>query len=122
MERCRHVAFPGKLLQPVGIEKQEHGRRLREAIGRRPDVDRQVVADATGVKPRTVTNWTSGETMPTLAQREMLRGLLGDYDADGDAVEVALANSELTEDRRYAVLSVYKRHLREQAEGVARDA
>lgn len=104
------------------MDKHAHGERLKLAIGRRPDVDRQVVADATGVKPRTVTNWTSGETMPTPAQRDALRGLLGDYDVDGDPVEVALANSELTEDRRYAVLSVYKRHLREQVEGMSRDA
>jgi transcriptional regulator with XRE-family HTH domain len=116
------MAFPGKLRQPLGMEKQEHGRRLKEAIGRRADVDRQVVADKAGVKTRTVTNWTSGETMPTPAQRDALRELLGDYDADGDAVEVALANSALTEDRRYAVLSTYKRHLREQSEGLARDA
>lgn len=104
------------------MDKQTHGALLKAAIGRRPDVNRQVVADATGVKARTVTNWTSGETMPSQGQLDALHALLGQYDAEGDSVEVALMNSQLTEDRRYAVLSVYKRHLREQTEGMAQDA
>lgn len=75
---------------------------------------REAVADATGVKPRTVTNWTSGKTMPEPSEREALRRLLPGYDSLGDPVEVALRGSELVEWRQDAELSVYKRNLHEQ--------
>lgn len=76
--------------------------------------DRQVVADATGVEVRTITNWSTGKTMPSGAQRSALRALLGEYDALGDQVEVAVRSSELHEWRQDAVLSFYKRNLHEQ--------
>lgn len=76
--------------------------------------DRQVIADATGVNPRTVTNWTSGATMPSGVEREALRRLLGEYDSQGDPVEVAVRGSELAEWRQDLVLSHYKRNLHEQ--------
>lgn len=82
-------------------------------------LDRQVVADAAGVKPRTVTNWTSGTTMPSATERSALRQLLGDYDNPGDAVEVAVRSSDLHEWRQDAVLSFYKRNLHEQRGEVA---
>lgn len=97
------------------MDKAEHGSRLKAAIaGKR--LGREVVADWVGVKARTVTNWTSGATMPSDRERVMLRNLLGDYDNPGDPVEVAIRSSRLTEDRQYAVLGVYKRQLREQDE------
>lgn len=99
------------------MDKEEHGQRLRAAMARR-GLDRNAVAAVTNRKPRTVTNWTSGETMPSDAEREALRRLLGPYDDPGDAVEVAIRSSDLTEDRRYQLLGVYKRLAREQAEGM----
>ena len=97
------------------MDKVQHGLRLKAAMaGRR--LSREQVADATGVKPRTVTNWTSGATMPDDRDREALRRLLGDYDNPGDPVEVAVRGSELHEWRQDAVLSTYKRHLHEQRE------
>ena len=95
------------------MDKVEHGRRLKAAMGSR-GYDRQVVADATGVNKRTVTNWTSGSTMPSGLEREHLRRLLPGYDSQGDPVEVAVRSSELTEWRKDAVLSFYKRNLHEQ--------
>lgn len=95
------------------MDKQEHGRRLKSAMASRR-YDRQVIADATGVQPRTVTNWTSGATMPSSTERAALRALLGEYDALGDQVEVAVRSSELHEWRQDAVLSFYKRNLHEQ--------
>lgn len=100
------------------MEKDEHGRRLATAMAARR-FERPVVADATGVDVRTVTNWTTGKTLPSLAQRIVLRKLLGEYDAPGDPVEIAIMASELTEDRRYVLVGAYKRMLREQAEGVS---
>lgn len=76
--------------------------------------DRQVIADATGVQLRTVTNWTSGSTMPSAIERNALRQLLGEYDAVGDQVEIAVKSSELHDWRQDAVLSFYKRNLHEQ--------
>lgn len=95
------------------MDKQEHGLRLKAAMASRR-YDRQVIADATGVKPRTVTNWTSGVTMPSPAEVAILRRLLGEYDNPGDPVEVAVRSSALSDWRQDAVLSFYKRNLHEQ--------
>lgn len=86
---------------------------LKAAIGARR-LSRNVVADATNVKPRTVTNWTSGSTMPTEAEKAVLRQLLGPYDDPGDPVEVALRRSELQPWRQSQVIAEYQRHLHEQ--------
>lgn len=101
------------------MDKAEHGPRLKAAMGRLR-LSRQVVADAVGVKERTVTNWTSGQTMPSTGQLEVLRGLLGNYDSDGDPVEVAVGQSRLTDDRKHFVVGTYKRLLREQDEDEGR--
>lgn len=98
------------------MEKAEHGARLRTAMAAAP-MERGVVADAVGVNIRTVTNWTTGKTMPSDRERHLLRQLFPGYDAPGDPVEIAIMNSELTEDRRYALVGTYKRLLREQSEG-----
>ena len=95
------------------MDKREHGLRLKAAMAAK-GLDRLAVADATGVKPRTITNWTSGTTSPDGADRERLRRILGPYDSPGDAVETAVRTSELTEWRQDAVLSFYKRNLHEQ--------
>lgn len=97
------------------MDKQEHGSRLAAAMAGK-GFERQVVADATGRDVRTVTNWTRGKTMPSAIERAALQRLFPGYDNPGDPVEVSILNSELTEDRRYALLSTYKRLLREQAE------
>ena len=111
--------LPGYSTFPLGIgdsspmHKGEHGDRLKAAMARRR-LDRQTVADAAGVKPRTVTNWTSGTTMPSDSERLALRRLLGDYDNPGDPVEVAVRSSELVGWRQNAVISEYQRHQFEQ--------
>lgn len=95
------------------MDKQEHGQRLKRAMAGQ-GLDRRVLADAAGVAPRTVTNWTTGKTMPSPVEREVLRRLLGAYDHPGDAVEAAIRGSTLDEWRQDAVLSFYKRNLHEQ--------
>lgn len=102
------------------MDKAEHGRRLKQAMSDQ-GLDRQAVGDIAGATPRTVTNWTTGYSMPNGEQRQLLRRALGPYDSEGDPVEVAVRASRLTEDRQYAVIGTYKRHLREQdeAEGVS---
>lgn len=100
------------------MEKDAHGKALAAAMARRR-FGREVIADATGRDVRTVTNWTRGKTMPSLAERELLRQLLGPYDDPGDPVEVAVRSSELTEDRQYDVIGYYKKRLREQREAQA---
>lgn len=100
------------------MDKQQHGLRLKAAMAAQGK-DRQVVADYTQVKVRTVTNWTSGATMPSDREREALRRLLGRYDDTGDPVEVAVRQSELIDWRQDAVLSTYKRNLYEQRGEVA---
>lgn len=97
------------------MEKAEHAQRLREAMARR-GLDRTVVAAAAGVGTRTVTNWSTGKTMPNPQERESLRRLLPGYDTPGDPVEIAIMASALTEDRRHAAVATYKKLLREQAD------
>lgn len=100
------------------MDKNEHGTRLRTAMAR-GNLNRQVVADTVGVSLRTVTNWITGKTMPSDRERAALQKMFPGYNDPGDPVEVAIMSSELTEDRRYALVGTYKRLLREQAEGGA---
>lgn len=93
--------------------KIEHGRALKGAMSRQ-GWDRTQIAELTKVKPRTVTNWTSGETMPEPWQLDLLKARLGNYHVEGDPVEAAVRSSELTEDRQYVVLGTYHQQLREQ--------
>ena len=97
-------------------DKQAHAEALRKAMGAK-GLDQATVASLVARSKRTVGNWTSrtNPTVPTEREREILRRALGPYDTQGDGVEVALAQSELTEDRRYEVLALYKRLLRQQA-------
>lgn len=95
------------------MDKEVHGRLLEQAMTKQR-VGRKAVAEVVGKSTRTVTNWTSGYTMPTLHERELLRGMLGPYDAEGDAVEVAVRQSSLVKWRQDAVISTYERHLYDQ--------
>lgn len=97
------------------MDKADHGRRLRTAMAERGHL-REDVSAVIGVALRTVTNWTTGATMPNDQDRAKLRRLYPGYDDPGDPVEVAIRGSELTEDRQHFVIGEYKRMLREQAE------
>lgn len=99
------------------MDKAEHGLRLKAAMASK-GMDRRDVRDVVGVEVRTVTNWTTGQTMPGDTERAALRKLFPGYDDPGDAVEIAVRGSALTEDRQYVVIATYKRLLREQSEGV----
>lgn len=109
----------GRLRQTVCMDKASHGPQLKAAMIRR-GLSRTAVADYVGRKERTVTNWTTGSTMPDAAELELLEELLGPYRHEGDPVEVAVRASGLTEDRQLAVLHAYKRELREQDEAEER--
>lgn len=100
------------------MDKSEHGRRLAEAMAE-AGYGRGDVANLVDRDPKTVTNWTSGKTMPEPADRAKLRKAFPGYDASGDAVERAVRGSELIEWRQDRVISEYKRHLHEQREEVA---
>ena len=97
------------------MDKQEHATRLARALGA-SRLTRQDVADAVGRGTRTVSNWTSktDPTMPTEAEKIVLRRLLGPYDAEGDAVEVAIDQSPLAAHRRTLVKGYYQTQLYEQ--------
>lgn len=111
--------FRGKFCHAVTMNKQEHGPRLKAAMAVRR-MSRDKIAGLLDVAPRTVTNWTSGKTLPSDVERTQLREILGDYDNPGDPVEVAIQASRLTEDRQHMVIGVYKRELREQDESAER--
>lgn len=96
------------------MNKAEHGELLARAI-RVQGHSRTAVADWANVKPRTVTNWTSGQTMPSERERDALRALLGPYDSEGDAVEVAVRSSSLAPFRQTRVVAYYQEQLHEQA-------
>lgn len=97
----------------LGMERADHGPLLKAAMARR-GYGRKDVATYVGVEVRTVTNWTSGTTMPSDRQLVKLREMLGDYDVAGDPVEVAVRSSELVKWRQDDVLTRYERNLYEQ--------
>jgi hypothetical protein len=112
--RCRAVRYFCRSSAIVcRMEKREHGKRLASAMARK-QVGREALADLVEKKPRTITNWTSGTTMPDDIDREKLRNFFPGYDAEGDPVEVAIRSSDLQDWRQDAVLSFYKRNLHEQ--------
>lgn len=99
------------------MEKQEHARRLRQAIAT-SEHDRADIIEATGKGYRTVSNWVS-ETKPTMPDdrdRAILRRLFPGYDTAGDPVIVAISRSELDEWRKDTVKGFYRKHVAEQEE------
>lgn len=93
----------GKRLQAA---RKSAGFRSQEALG-----------DALGVSGRTIRNW-EGDAYPVPGEyREALTKLVGNVFAEGDPVEVAIAQSELVDWRQDAVRSVYRKNLAEQREG-----
>lgn len=97
------------------MDKETHGRLLRRAMAER-GLSNELVADATGVGVRTVSNWRNGVTLPDDAKAVSLRRLLGDYDqADGvSEVETAVRRSPLIKWRQDTVIATYERNLYEQ--------
>lgn len=101
------------------MNKAQHGAKLRAAMAEQ-GYSRDTIADVTDVGVRTVTNWTTGKTMPSDTERAKLRRLLGTYDDPGDPVEAAIRRSELVEWRQDTVVGFYKRNLSEQREDEGR--
>lgn len=95
----------GKRLQAA---RKSAGFRTQEALG-----------DALGVSGRTVRNWEGDAYLVPVEHRDALAKLVGNVFAEGDPVEVAIANSELDDWRQDAVRSVYRKNLAEQREGRA---
>lgn len=97
--------------------QETFGQRLqaaRKAAGFRTQ---ESLGDAIGVSGKTIRNYEGGKTHPDAGTLARLRRLLGEFDVQGDPVEVAVRQSELIEWRQDAVLSTYKRNLHEQREG-----
>ena len=95
------------------------GQRLataRKAAGFRTQ---QALGDLLGVTARTVRYWESDTHPVPREHRETIVQHLGNVFVEGDAVEVAIANSELVDWRQDAVRSVYRKNLAEQREGRA---
>lgn len=99
---------PGKRLQAA---RKAAGFRTQESLG-----------DVLGVTGRTVRYWEADKHPVPLEHRGTIAELLGNVFAEGDAVEIAVRGSRLTEDRQYVVLGVYKRELRQQDEERERGA
>lgn len=110
------------MLHGYGMNERTYGERLREARRRAGYKKQQALGDMIGRSDRTVRSWETNHTEPDDADKALLRELLGDFDTEGDPVESAVRSSRLTEDRQYAVISTYKRHLREQDEGEVKGA
>lgn len=103
----------------VGHVKETYGSRLQAARKRAGYRSQQALGDRLGVSSKTIRNYETDVYLPPADMRDELRRVLGHFDAEGDAVEVAIANSELVDWRQDAVRSVYRRNLSEQREGRA---
>lgn len=92
-----------------------YGQRLQAARKRAKIRSQKALGDIVGVSGRTIRDYEIDKRPPPPEMREKLRAAVGSaFDDAGDEVEMAIKASRLTEDRQYAVLSVYKRELREQ--------
>lgn len=93
------------------------GERLAAARKRAGFRSQQALGDVVGTSGRTIRNYEIGKTSPDVVMLEKLHQALGNFDAEGDAVEAAIRRSELVEWRQDTVVGFYKRHLSEQREG-----
>lgn len=99
--------------------EETYGSRLQAARKRAGIRSQEALGDLVGVSGKTIRNYETGRTNPDADMRDKLREVLGHFDAAGDAVEVAIAQSELVDWRQDAVRSVYRKNLSEQREGRA---
>lgn len=99
--------------------EETYGTRLAAARKRAGYRSQQALGDVVNLSGRQIRNYENDVQLPPHEMRETLRGLLGNFDAEGDAVMVAIANSELDDWRQDEVRSVYRRNLAEQREGRA---
>lgn len=95
------------------------GARLQAARKRAGIKSQEALGDLVGVSGKTIRNYETNKTRPDTPILDALRRRLGNFDAEGDAVEVAIANSELIDWRKDAVRSAYRKNLAEQREGRA---
>ena len=100
----------------MGHMNETYGSRLQAARKSAGYRSQQALGDLVGVSGKTIRNYETDAHLPPADMRQRLREVLGRFDADGDAVEVALANSELIDWRQDAVRAEYRRHLAEQRE------
>ena len=91
------------------------GERLKAARKGAGYKSQQALADDLGVSDRLVRMWETDERLPPPDKLLRLRTLVGEFDAAGDPVEVAVRQSPLVEWRQDETISHYKRHLYEQA-------
>lgn len=96
--------------------EETYGSRLQVARKQAGYRSQQALGDIVGVSAKTIRNYETDVYLPPADMRERLRAVLGRFDATGDGVEVAIAQSELVEWRQDAVRSEYRRHLTEQRE------
>jgi transcriptional regulator with XRE-family HTH domain len=97
------------------MDDREYGSRLQVAR-RAKGWTQQELADVIGRSSRMVRLYEKGEVSVDPALRRVLSDHLGDFDAEGDPVEVAVRRSRLVAWRQSDVVSTYQRHLFEQDE------
>lgn len=94
--------------------EQTYGQRLQIARKRAGYKTQQALGDRIGFRARTVRYWEADAHQPDAATKELLREVLGNFDAEGDPVEVAIRQSELVKWRQDAVITEYGRQRYEQ--------
>lgn len=103
------------------MEQTGFGDKLRRARKVAGYTQRQL-GDAIGVSEKAVRTWETGQTASDRidpASRVNLRKVLGDFDAEGDPVEVAIRRSGLVKWRQDRVISVYEEHVYDQGREAA---
>lgn len=119
---CRFVPRKSLFLprgSTVGHMEETYGSRLQAARKRAGYRSQEALGDVVGKSGKMIRNYETGKAMPPADVRALLREKLGNFDAAGDDVEYAIANSELVDWRQDAVRSVYRKNLAEQREGRA---
>ena len=95
------------------MDDAEYGERL-EVARKAKGWNQTQLGMVIGRSARMVREYEKGRRRVEPALRELIRAELGDFDAEGDPVEIAVRRSRLIEWRQGDVITTYQRHLFEQ--------
>lgn len=103
------------------MDDVEYGERLQVARKAKGWTQAEL-GDVIGRSSRMVREYETGRRPVETALRDEIRRHLGDFDAEGDPVELAVKRTRLVEWRKSDVITTYQRHLFEQDEAERRSS
>lgn len=103
------------------MDDAEYGERLKVARKAKGWTQRDL-GDLINRSSRMIRDYENGSRAVEPPLRAEIRRHLGDFDAEGDPVELAVKRTRLVEWRKSDVITTYQRHLFEQDEAERRSS